>query len=219
VAVVKRACLNVDRVSAHELGHIIGAEHEVGQGPDQDTNPSSPVAYNHPFVDADRDVATLMASNPAVCAPGNCGMQNFFSNPGRSYGSPPIFLGNTSANNTAFIDGAFAVVAAYRPLPGPPPPSAPTCALEYLGCVSGRRRWLISWFQNGDAPPFSIGDADVSTNGGSTWLNFADTTDQCAPATPASPWIIRARIRSPYGDSQYCTITIPLNYCDGGEAN
>lgn len=217
VAVILRNCIGVPHVPAHELAHIIGAEHEVGQGPDQDTNSSAPYAYNHPFVDADRDVATIMVSNPAVCSPGNCSVQNFFSNPGQSYGSPPIFLGNTSANNTAFIGGAFAVVAAYRPLPGPPPPATPTCAIEYMGCISGRRRWLISWFQNGATAPFSVGDADVSTNGGSSWLNFADTTDQCAPATPASPWIIRARIRSSYGDSSYCTITIPLDPCDDGE--
>lgn len=207
VAVVRRDCLAIDRVAAHELAHILGAEHEVGSGPEQDTNPSSPYPYNHPFVDTGRDVATLMVSIPTVCQPGDCAVQNFFSNPGTAYGSPPIFLGNTSANNTAFVDGAFPVVAAYRPLPGPPPPSRPTCRIEFTRCVGLTKEWLVSW-DTPDTPPFSLMDADYSFDSGASWADWYGGGDPCVPWLSSSRVTIRARIRSSFGDSEYCTITI-----------
>jgi len=214
-AVLQRGCLGpaTSHIPPHELGHLLSADHELTADP----SPGIPVRDNHPHWSG--DISTLMVTGTSVC-PATCNIQNFYSDPQANYpgSNPPIPRSHSyDRNNRRVINAAFPVVAAYRP--EPPPPAtllAPTCALEFVGCSNGKRRYLISWYQN-DSQPFPVADADYSINGGSTWYDLYGGLDACVPIVPATLWHVRARIRSAWGDSGYCTIQIQAGSCSGGD--
>lgn len=217
IAVLDRGCVGLPQVPPHELGHLLSAEHELGSGQYADPRPSIPVYDNHPHWTG--NLSTVMVSGPDVC-PATCAILNAFSDPQASYPgtNPPIARGYAfDRNNKRVISEAFPVVAKYRPEPVPPVTLlAPTCALEFVGCSNGKRRYLVSWYQN-DSQPFPVADADYSINGGSTWYDLYGGIDACVPVVPSTPWIVRARIRSSYGDSPFCTIQIQSGSCSGGD--
>src|SRR5882672_1472558 len=205
---------------AHEIGHMFGAEHEFSS----DSHPNDPVTYNHAHYDTPHHVQTAMAgtscsctANPGSCAPNTCTTAAQYSSPSLTYPdiSPAVTAGNSSANNKRVIDTAFPVIEKYRPLPHPTVALlAPTCGIEFMGCLSGKKRWLVSWYQN-DAQPFATGDSDYSLDNGGTWHDWYSGVDACTPVRPVVTWIIRARIHSSYGDSPYCTISVPTGACSG----
>jgi hypothetical protein len=55
-------------VAAHELGHLLHLDHQLNVGDSPDTNPTSPVSYNHPDILQQR--ATMMVVSNQVCNPG-----------------------------------------------------------------------------------------------------------------------------------------------------
>lgn len=203
-------------VAAHELGHLLHLDHQLTVAPDPDTKPTTPVTYNHPDILQQR--ATMMVGGPTACAPATCNIVNLHSDPQGFYPGTSLARGHSyDRNDRRMIDEAFPVIARYRPVPAPPVTLlAPTCALEFVGCSNGKRRYLVSFYQN-DSQPFPVGDADYSINGGSTWYDLYGGIDACVPVVPSTPWIVRARVRSSYGDSPYCTIQIQSGSCSGGD--
>lgn len=214
-AAVRRSCIQLgctdcDRVAIHELGHLLSAEHEQGTLAHQDSSGSAPVTYNHPTVTANH--MTIMGSGLGNCPIQPCTGFLSFSTPQATFPGTPILTGHSfDRDNKRMIDEAFPVIARYR---APPvllaAPERPTCFVEYVRCSAGRKEWIVSWEENGQAQPFAVFDVDYTYNPSGGWSNFFDGGAICAPTTPSthSTIVFRARVSTSYGLSPYCQVSI-----------
>ncbi|MCC6176899.1 MAG: hypothetical protein IT305_16440 [Chloroflexi bacterium] len=108
-AVVQRACAVSNLSVAHELGHIMGAEHDWATTPDGD-----PDDYNRGYIDSDHAWRTVM-SYPQPC--GSCPRLPYFSNPdmlhdGRPMGVPAGYY--HGADNRTVLNDSRMTVANFR---------------------------------------------------------------------------------------------------------
>lgn len=89
----------------HELGHLLGARHDVGTDPY-----TTPFAYGHGYIASDYSFRTIMAYE---CTYVTCPVVNYWSNPNVSFGGER--MGNTqTANNARVINERASYVASFR---------------------------------------------------------------------------------------------------------
>ena len=102
-AVVHHECAQTSYSIAHEIGHIIGARHDVALDPSD-----SPYAFGHGFVTP--KWRTMMAYKNAC---NGCPRIPYWSNPAVLFRGVPT--GTGQANNAAVLRALAARVAAFRP--------------------------------------------------------------------------------------------------------
>jgi hypothetical protein len=117
-SVINRGCAVGNLSFPHELGHLLGARHDMFV----DSTPG----VNHGWVDCAEAWRTVMAY-PTQC--GGTRLQ-YFSNPLATYGTPADPMGNaTTADNVRTLNGNAVTVANFRSATAPPPPPV-SCTLS-----------------------------------------------------------------------------------------
>ncbi len=107
---VARSCATGYYSFGHELGHNMGARHDVAV----DTA-STPYAYAHGYINttATTPWRTIMAYNDGCAAFGKtCTRIQYWSNPGVSYGGVP--MGDATADNHRTLNNTAATIANFR---------------------------------------------------------------------------------------------------------
>jgi hypothetical protein len=104
-AVVDDAAPSTDYVFAHELGHLLGATHAMG---DPQASGATVYAYGYRFEAGGTEVHDIMAYAPGAAIP-------YYSNPNVSYLGTPT--GTATANAARTITEFAPLVAAYRTAP------------------------------------------------------------------------------------------------------
>lgn len=105
---------------AHELGHLLGAQHEAGA-----PGGSSGRSYAHAWVNTSVQKQTLMASSDVACGAG-CETVPQFSNPALNFPGTSVIAGNAAtADNRRAVDEGMDVV---QSLPQPRTTSTSTPA-------------------------------------------------------------------------------------------
>lgn len=107
---VARSCATGYYSFGHELGHNMGARHDVYVDP-----AGTPYAYAHGYTypAAASPWRTIMAYNDACTAVGkSCTRIQAWSNPGLSYGG--VAMGNTTADNHSTLNNTASTIANFR---------------------------------------------------------------------------------------------------------
>ena len=101
--VVNRGCSSSNYSFPHEIGHNFGARHDTYVD-----SSTTPYAYGHGWVDCVEGWRDVMAY------PSQCGGTRipYFSNPNKTYGSPPDPLGSTTTANVVQVHNQNAVTVA-----------------------------------------------------------------------------------------------------------
>lgn len=164
--------LLVNFVLPHEIGHLLGGEHQVAGGTKEDTTPNIPVMYNHPVFTPDD--YTVLASPGFV--PDLTKLHRQYSNPGN--GTLPgttIPAGSaTEDNHRLFTETTWDMVAAYRPLPLPPVVMGDA---EYAGCNGNFGLFLIKWWEILNSTP--VGTFVVERKSGLYWYPYFGGRSGC----------------------------------------
>lgn len=107
---VSRSCATGDYAFGHELGHNMGARHDVYV--DSNTTPY-PYAHGFAYPAASSPWRTIMAYNDACAAVNRyCTRLQYWSNPGIRYGG--VAMGNSEADNQQTLDNTAYAVANFR---------------------------------------------------------------------------------------------------------
>jgi hypothetical protein len=121
-AVVPVNCATGVYSFAHEMGHIMGADHNEGKGTD-----SPPFLFSRGYEDPSKAWHTIMASTTATCEADACPPRVlYWSNPLVNYLSKPT--GTGAADNAQALNSTGLTVAAFVPSPtcgGVPAPNPP----------------------------------------------------------------------------------------------
>jgi len=121
--VTARSCATGYYSFGHEMGHNMGARHDIYVDPS-----TSPYPHGHGFTNASAATPwrTIMAYNNACTAVGkNCTRQPYWSNPNVSFGGVPTGDASTAnnrlvLNTTAYTVANFRTSISAATLPGPP---------------------------------------------------------------------------------------------------
>jgi peptidyl-Asp metalloendopeptidase len=124
-AVVPVNCVTGTHSFAHELGHLMGADHNAEMG----TN-SPPFGYSHGYETPSKAWHTIMASPTVTCTGEECPPRApHWSNPQISYSpdsSPPLPTGLDGTNNNALaLSETASIVANFFPSPECGQPTTP----------------------------------------------------------------------------------------------
>jgi hypothetical protein len=172
-SVVARSCATGYYSFGHELGHNMGARHDVYVDPD-----TTPYAYAHGYAypAATSPWRTVMAYNNACSDIGkNCARIQYWSNSSISYGG--VAMGNAAADNQQTLDNTAFTVANFRA----------SLTVNYLvtASVTGGHGTVSPGSQNVDhGNPASI---NITPDAG---YHLASITDNGQSATIATPYVI-----------------------------
>jgi hypothetical protein len=179
---------------AHELGHIQGCLHELGNNGGDDTRGAYP--YSLGYTDMAHGFHDLM-SYGVGCA--NCVGLNQFSNPISSYRGSPVGTGAQDSART--INNTRAIVANYRaPAGAAGPPSRPT---ELMATAAGSTVTLTWTAPSSGTPTAYIIEAG-SSSGLVNLANFSTNgtaTSFLAGGVGSGTYYVRVRATNPAGTS------------------
>ncbi|OUS29013.1 hypothetical protein A9Q99_10400 [Gammaproteobacteria bacterium 45_16_T64] len=97
-AVVNYACASGNFSFAHEIGHLVGARHDI-----QNDSSSYPYAYGHGFQSPSLAFRTIMSYN---CGNGDCPRVGFWSSPDNLFGDEVMGQADTSNNVRVWEENA-----------------------------------------------------------------------------------------------------------------
>jgi hypothetical protein len=107
---VKRSCATGVYAFGHEMGHNMGADHDVYV---TSSNLPFPYAHGYTYTATVSPWRTIMAYNDACIAAGtSCPRIPYWSNPSISYGG--VAMGNATADNAQTLDNTAFTVANFR---------------------------------------------------------------------------------------------------------
>lgn len=204
-AVVDKGCIDVyPFVSSHEVGHLLGLEHEIESG--HDGNQSIPQPDNHGWISASGAHTTIMRSftNPSTA--------NVYSNLISTLGlenEPAGLLGSANAARV-IAHHSWLAVSNYRE----PAPAACNVRFEFSHCQGTTAIGALTALLPGYI--VTNADYDVSINGGS-WIDIFEGILTCPVLNVGigGSMIGLAVLDTPHGQSQ-CTVTIQTSLCGGG---
>lgn len=207
---VKSTCMNLAGSWAfvHEIGHLQGANHDVGAS----SQPPGGFSYGKGYVDPNRQWRTMMAYS-TVCPNGVCPRVQYISDPSTMYPATGQYLGVSGAANNAL---ALTTTAPYvRDFFAPSPPASFTQLTFYGGqrpkfswpAVSGATNYTVFRCESSQTYCGSVSFA--YTNSGSTW-QVEDMTRTLTGAWPPCAKSARYYVRaysydgvSPESSQQY----------------
>jgi len=212
--VTKFSCVDplTNNTLGHELSHLSGAGHE------NVPNANAARPYAHPWIDTANHLGTVMMSADVACG-ANCQLVYQLSSPNLKFPNTTITAGNSAtADNQRMVKEGMDVLSLYRPLPIQAQIiPAPSCSVEIARCIGGTREVFVSWYST-SYTPFAEADVDISYNSGATWGDWYNSVmDYCLPLVPSQTIRVRARVRSGWGDSPFCSITLSPVQCSPGD--
>ena len=137
---VARSCATGTYSFGHELGHNMGAHHDVYVEPVSAKNPNG-----HGYVNVAAGWRTVMAYDEACVAAGKkCPRIQYWSNPGLNYAGAAV--GNSSADNHRILNASSITVANFRTnaFVIPPQPAGSGNFIVNPGFESGPGGWVQS---------------------------------------------------------------------------
>jgi hypothetical protein len=198
-----------DLIAAHEVGHLLYAEHEVCSF-DEDTCPSPdeessiPVDYNHPYKNGTQ--LTLMHT------PYGGTIEKVISGIGNVFPSINVPAGSSTSNNEKlFTEHTFAYTALFRPKPSLfSPPDPPSCTWEFTGCANNQKEFLVSFGSQSSGSSTIVDYIVESSTNGSTWFGDFIGGLSCIPELASVLKQFRVfGITVEGGITPYCHISIP----------
>ena len=167
-SVVDRSCATGTYSFGHELGHNMGAHHDVYVKPATAGNP-----YGHGYVNLSAGWRTVMAYDDACVAAGKkCHRIQYWSNPAFRYSGAA--LGDASADNHRILNASAGTVANFRTntFVAPPPPAGGGNFIVNPGFESGPG----GWFQS--TADLIWNDSQNSHSGRwAAWLGYVNNAD------------------------------------------
>jgi len=213
-------CINsVSKVIAHEIGHIMGGDHQFllpgDSCPDDpgDCLPNWPVIHNHPAIfygGALNFVAQSTVMGASVSYPMT--LRYSTSEPGKTI-SGGYDAGDSTKDMVRVFDTTWEQVAAYRPYPSSPVECDLT--IEFVGCNGPVSGYIVTAGLFGY--DVYLADYDMQYPGSTIWTDIYEGALTC-PAAVLNPgtWL-RALLYTTSGSSE-CTIYVPTTQnCDPNE--
>ena len=205
-----------DTAIAHELGHVLGGDHQVGSAVVTDSNEPPPldeipVDYNHPIFHEAGSGSTgiVMAASVMFGKAINSVIAQYSTNsPGATLFGTGFDAGNSKANMISVIDQTWDAVAAYRPIPEP---QACNIRVEFYGCSNNSASNAIT----ATLPGFSVvnADYDLSYNN-SSWFDLFEGILTCPSFSSSASMWARAILTTASGQISECTVRVPVGDCD-----
>lgn len=211
-AVAQHECLAPRYTLAHEVGHLIGAEHELGDDLDQ----NNPVSYNHGLHIASLNVETLMGQKTQGATP----RIPYLSTPAKTYSG--VALGTTQwENNTRMHAENASRVADFRPhyTPLTINMSGPYCvdygynATFYANASGGDGSYTYTWqqyvFCNGTISPFGNDDRNSGVQPRAlcgVWISRSTSSPSTTYYNNTESYKMRVKVTDGRGESSGYTL-------------
>ena len=218
-------CLeNANLLIPHEMGHILGAEHQpsgtstCNSSSAADCRPNDPVPYNHPIINVDVEDNVVTASSLMISI-GDPGVTSpEFSRGGGNLVGPfqEFSAGNSAADNRKhFLENTWNIVEAFRPLPLV---AAPTCGppniiVTPLECQNySTRTFLVT----GNLPGYQITSAryEVKVGSNGIWQIILDGLLSCPLFDSGFGFYVKMFFTTPQGIAE-CQKYVSFPSCSG----
>lgn len=202
-AVVSYDCASANFSFAHELGHLMGSQHDR---PNKGIE-TGVFSYSYGYQDPQGNFRTIMAE-PGGCL--TCLRINYWSNPSVTYQNLPTGIDPTAvdaADNAKSLDDAAPVVANFRD--GPPPAAPPNLTASIDRSMPLAPVVNLAWSDN--SPDETRFDVERSPRSQDQWTLVGNTAADISTYTDGTANVntlydYRVRSHSGNGDSVYTNI-------------
>lgn len=197
-----------DIQAAHEIGHLLYAEHEVVYDTDGNAvgevksngDPDLPFKKNHPAVDYPN--RTIMFSQgPRLTSV-------FYSKFGKEFSDGEPAYGSYEDVASVFGNTTYNYVAHYKE---PEPLQSCNIRIEFYGCSNNSASNAVT----ATLPGFSVvnADYDLSYNN-SSWFDLFEGILTCPSFSSSASLWARAILTTATGQISECTVRVPVGDCD-----
>lgn len=197
--------------TAHELGHLLYAEHQVNADGDEEGTPPKndiPKPYNHGYKQL----------GPVPLNPGDPTpvYDTIMVSPINIQNVPLFFSDNLSSESDVvrlIDDDSWGVVSLYRE---PPPPDC-TLVVQPQSCDSAP---FVNYSATATLPePYDILNVDIDVRIGQTgvWTDIYEGVFTCPSYTTVFQSLVRAFVQTQFGDSSCEVLVIPPNCPPDGD--
>lgn len=180
--------LAFEEVAPHEMGHILAADHEPADDPDEQ-HIAKP--YNHAHIDTVNQLQTVMASDSDVCGP-QCDMRVQYSDPARNFAGTSIVSGDSLVSDVVHLidnDNSFVTVAGYRHRP----PTITECGAEFFNCPPGCGTTpYLMWWEGQNASGYQVDRKNFL----GIWTSYYSGSNSSSPASTGTLHAEYFRVRA-----------------------